>query len=324
MWAVPTVDDVPAWTELFAAVEAEDRLGEVLGEEDVGSVLALSYFDAARDGRLLWSPERELVASGTVVCFPSTRHRRIGLSGTVRPSWRGRGVGTALLTWQIERGLELAAELARAARGEAASAEIAAWLEVEAPEEDTGRNALFTDHGFSPLRYYLEMRRPLGEPFPEVAVPGVLSLVPFDPKRDADVRDAHNEAFLDHWGSTGLDAETWAMWVSGHHDFRPDLSFMVVDGDEIAGYALNSVHPNDWPELGFTEGWTHQLGVRRPWRGKGVARALLHATFNAFATEGLEFATLDVDSENPTGALALYLGMGYARDRCRVAWGRDV
>ena len=170
-WTVPTVADVPAWTELFAAVEAEDRLGEVLGEEDVGSVLGLSYFDAARDGRLLWSPEGELVASGTVVCFPSTRHRRIGLSGTVRPSWRGRGVGTALVTWQIERGLELAAE-------SAAVSPLEAWLEVEAPEEDAVRNELFTEHGFSPLRYYLEMRRPLAEPIIDVAVPGGLSLVP--------------------------------------------------------------------------------------------------------------------------------------------------
>jgi mycothiol synthase len=317
VWTVPTVADVPAWTELFAAVEAEDRLGEVLAEEDVGSVLELSYFDAPRDGRLLWSPDGELVASGTVVCTPSARQWRIGLSGTVRPSWRGRGIGTALVKWQVERGLEVAAERLR-------EAVLPAWLEVEAPEEDTSRNALFAEHGFSPVRYYLEMRRPLAEPIPDVAVPRGLSLVPFDPARDAAVRDAHNEAFLDHWGSTGLDAETWAMWVSGHHEFRPDLSFIVLDGEEIAGYAMNSVHPKDWPTLGFTEGWTHQLGVRRPWRGRGVARALLHATFTAFVAEGLEFAALDVDAENPTGALALYSGMGYARDRCRVAWGRDV
>src|SRR4051794_22519159 len=317
VWSAPTVADVPAWTELFAAVEAEDHLGEVLAEEDVGSVLGLSYFDAARDGRLLWTPEGELVASGIVECRPSTRHHRVGLPGTVRPSWRGRGIGSALLTWQVERGLQLAAELGKESRLEG-------WLELEAPEGDAVRSELFADHGFTPLRYYLEMRRPLNEPIAEVALPAGLTLEPFDRARDADVRVAHNEAFLDHWGSTGLDEETWGLWVSGHHDFRPDLSFVVYDGEQIAGYALNSVHPNDWPLLGFTEGWTHQLGVRRPWRGRGVARALLHATFTAFRAEGLEFAALDVDAENPSGALALYLGMGYARDRCRVAWGRDL
>jgi ribosomal protein S18 acetylase RimI-like enzyme len=55
-----------------------------------------------------------------------------------------------------------------------------------------------------------------------------------------------------------------------------------------------------------------------------VARALLHATMRAFRAEGMDCATLDVDSENPTGALALYQGVGYRRERSRVAWARHL
>jgi ribosomal protein S18 acetylase RimI-like enzyme len=198
------------------------------------------------------------------------------------------------------------------------------WLELSGGETDRARSELFAAEGFTPIRYYLEMRRPLADPVPEPALPPGLVLVPYDPARDEAVRLAHNEAFRDHWGSSPIDAETWRAWVTGHHDFRADRSLLVLDGDEVAGYALNSLHPLEWDALGFREGWTHQLGVRRRWRGRGVARALLAATMRGFAEEGLDFATLDVDAENPTGALALYRGVGYRRDRCRIAWARAL
>ena len=198
------------------------------------------------------------------------------------------------------------------------------WLEFFADEHDEARNTLFAAFGFEAHRYFLELRRPLSEPIPEVALTPDLRLVPFDPERDDATRLAHNEAFQDHWGSSAIDEETWATWVTGHRDFRSDLSFLVLDGDEVAGYAINAAHEIEWEALGFSEAWTHQLGVRRPWRGRGVARALLAASMQAFADEHLEFAALDVDAENPTGALALYLGIGYERDRTRVLWARQL
>ena len=98
----------------------------------------------------------------------------------------------------------------------------------------------------------------------------------------------------------------------------------MFDGDDIAGYVLNSIHPDDWPGLGFTEGWTHQLGVRRPWRGAASRPSCSTSSAAAFAADGLDFATLDVDAENPTGALGLYESQGYHRDRTRVAWSLPV
>jgi mycothiol synthase len=303
--------------EAVAAVEAVDRTGEALTEADLADQLELSYFDPEHDGRLIWSPDGDVVAYGTVESRPSDIRRRVSLDGAVRPEWRRRGIGRALAQWQIDRGLEVAAAADRSLPG---------WLEFAADERDEGRAALFTKLGFAPHRYYLEMRRSLRAPIPEPVVPDDLELVPFAPGMEESTRQAHNEAFRDHWGSSPIDDETWLTWVTGHRDFRADLSFVVTDRatGEVAGYAINAAHPNDWPALGFTEAWTHQLGVRRPWRGRGVARALLAASMRAFERDGLEFAALDVDAENPTGALALYQAMGYERDRSRVAWARQL
>lgn len=313
-WRAPTAADVPAWVDLLAAVESVDRTGEVIDAGEIEAMLGLSYVDPERDVRLAWEGDAPV---GFVSVLDPARGvpRRIAIEGAVRPNRRRRGIGGALLEWAVARADERAGE--RPVDGEG-------WIEVGAGEGDTGREALFRACGFTPVRWYFEMRRSLAADVPFPAVPRGLALVPFDPALDEDVRTAHNDAFRDHWGSMPIDPETWSTWVTGARDFRADCSFVVLDGDEVAGYALNALHPADWPGLGFREGWTHQLGVRRPWRGRGVARALLHATMRAFRAQGMDFATLDVDSENPTGALALYQRAGYRRERCRVAWTRPL
>lgn len=306
--------DLDAWVRALDVIEAFDRTGEVLDRSDLEDEIGMSSFDADQDVRLGWVAG-EVVAWGTVVCLPGARQRRVLTSGAVVPAYRGTGLGSELLEWQIGRGAEVAA-----VRG----GDAPAWLEVAATEGDLPRESLFRDSGFSPLRYYFEMRRPLaGFDVTPRDVPSPLRTVPYDRGLDDAVRDAHNEAFLDHFAASELDEESWRIWVTGD-DFRADLSYLVLDGDEVVGYVLNSLHPADWPSLGFTEGWTHQLGVRRPWRHRGVAHALLDATAVALSGEGVEFAALDVDADNPTGALGLYESNGYRRDKTRISWSRPV
>ena len=307
--------DLDVWVAALAEIEAFDRTGETLTRDDLEDELGLSYVDPETDVRLAWADGR-IVAWGSVVCIPSSHQRRVQVAGAVVPDARGQGIGTDLLTWLVARGSEVAASR---------PTDLPGWLEVAASDGDALREELFTAFGFDRLRYYFEMRRPLGElaPSPRSVAPP-LRVVPFDVAYDGATRDAHNEAFRDHFAANELDAETWGRWVTGGHGFRPDCSYLVLDGEEIAGYVLNSVHPDDWPSLGFTEGWTHQLGVRRPWRSRGVATVLLDLSAAAFAADGLDFAALDVDAENPTGALGLYESQGYHRDKTRVAWSLPV
>ena len=66
-----------------------------------------------------------------------------------------------------------------------------------------------------------------------------------------------------------------------------------------------------------TEGWVDVVGVRVPWRGRGVARALLLRVFAGLAEMGARSASLSVDAENATGASHLYTAAGM---RVRRAW----
>lgn len=73
---------------------------------------------------------------------------------------------------------------------------------------------------------------------------------------------------------------------------------------------------------GFKDGYTELLGVRRAWRGRGLAPALLIDAMSRYAAAGMERACLDVDTENPSGAVALYERLGYRPllGRQSVAW----
>jgi ribosomal protein S18 acetylase RimI-like enzyme len=91
---------------------------------------------------------------------------------------------------------------------------------------------------------------------------------------------------------------------------RLDLSFQAVDGDEVVGYSINGFMPDERVS-GRREGWVESLGVRRSWRGRGVASALLEHSFNAFIEAGMTHSMLGVDTENPTGAYRVYENVGY-------------
>ena len=52
------------------------------------------------------------------------------------------------------------------------------------------------------------------------------------------------------------------------------------------------------------------LGVLEEWRGRGIGKALLRRAFAELAGRGQREVRLGVDTQNATGAVALYGGVG--------------
>jgi len=88
--------------------------------------------------------------------------------------------------------------------------------------------------------------------------------------------------------------------------YDPDLWFLAVDGEKIAGVSLCDKSAHDDPNSGYVR----SLSVRRPWRRQGIALALLLHTFSEFYRRGTRKVALGVDAENLTGALHLYRKAG--------------
>ena len=55
--------------------------------------------------------------------------------------------------------------------------------------------------------------------------------------------------------------------------------------------------------------------VRRPWRGRGIGRALLLQECAELRRRGVAHAYFAVDAANPTGALRLFESVGFASRR---------
>jgi mycothiol synthase len=183
----------------------------------------------------------------------------------------------------------------------------------------TSLEGLLRRASFEPERWYWDMERPLTE-LPEVpAVPGI-DLVPFDRTRDEEVRRAHNAAFTEHFGSTERDETAWRSWFTGQRAFRPDLSVLALADGAVVGYVLAYVFEADTRATGARQSHLGQIGVLRPARGRGVATAAITAALRAAAEAGCATAGLQVDSENSTGAPALYRRLGFAPVRTRTSW----
>ncbi len=316
-WRAATADDVPALARLLAESEAVDQTGENYDEADLREELAEPGFDPARDTRLAVAGDGTLLAFGLVRVSSSVRDvDRVYLEGTVHPTVRRRGLGRRMLGWQEERGTEVHRERHPTVPGQ---------LAIGAYETLPGLLALAREAGYTPVRWWNEMERDLGDGLPPVpAVPDGLRLVGFDRSYDEAVRLAHQEAFAGHWGSTPPDPDRWRHWFTGSRAFRPDISLIVLDGDDVAAYLLSYFYAADAEATGIREAWVGQLATRAPWRRRGLGTLLLAAALDRYRDAGYQRASLGVDTENATGALGLYSRLGFVVDKRSVTSVKSI
>jgi len=294
--------DAEAWAELLAAKEKVDQEGENYNSDDLLEELGDPHLDASLDTVGLWAGDRmigfgKVHTSQTVIDVD-----RVRTEGTIHPEWRRRGLGTTLMRWLIHRAGEIHAAQHPDAPGEVNNGTISS---------NAGAVQLLTSLGFEETRYFFDMKRPLDQPVPEVPVVDGFRLQVFDPSVDETLRQTHNEVFRDHWGSTPRDEDSWKIWFTGARAFRSGLSYFAMDGDTIAAYVLGYEWEADTEATGIRELYIGQVGTRRAYRGRGLARAALAKVLAEGVQAGFQRAGLGVDADNPTGALGLYESLGF-------------
>jgi mycothiol synthase len=296
--------DAEAWAELLAAKEKVDQEGENYSADDLLEELDDPKLDAPVDTIGLWADGR-MIGFGKVYASSTTvvDVDRVRTEGTVHPEWRRRGIGTSIMHWLIRRAGEVHTAKHPESLGEVTNGAISTNL---------GADRLLRNLGFQEARYFFDMKRALDQPVPDVAVPDGLRLVPFDLCLDESLRVVHNEVFRDHWGSTPRDTESWGTWFTGARSFRAGSSYVVLDGETIAAYVLGYEWEADTEATGIRELYIGQVGTRRAYRGRGLARTALAKVLSEAVQAGYQRAGLGVDADNPTGALGLYESLGFA------------
>lgn len=315
LWRALDPADAPALHELVAAVEEGDAAPARTSLEEVAELFDGDWKDHARDTLVGVDPDGVMRAWAQVSTAPGdARVVRAFALGGVHPQWRRRGVGAALLGWTEGRARQLLASSGK---------DLPARIAVYCDDSAHATMALLRSSPFRPARYYTDMRRSLDDPLPDARAVDGVSIVAWTPELDEAVRLAHNEAFADHWGS---EPRTAGQWTHNRAMFAPGWSRVAVEDatGDVVGYALSGRYPQDWPVAGYSSGYTDLLGVRRAWRGRGIAVALLTAVMADYRADGMAYAELGVDTANPSGAHGLYAALGYEVIHGSTLWTVEI
>lgn len=304
-------DDIPAVADLLAAAEPLDRTGENENVDDLTEWFVNDRLDLTQDSRVVVTAVGDVIAWATVMDLGDHRDEyALRLDGRVHPDARGRGIGRALIGWQLDR----SRELHRARRPE-----MGARFAVGVTEAHERLERLVRRLDLEPVQYFFSMRRPLTA-LPEARVVEGVELLPYDWSRDDEMRRIHNRCFVDHFGTAERDSYTWRTFFTGQRAFRPDLSRLAVADGAILGYALVYEHEADTAATGVREAYLGQIGVLPEARGRGLAKAVIAAALSAAAADGAQRAGLTVDSNNTTGALGLYESAGFEVTHREAVW----
>lgn len=232
--------------------------------------------------------------------------------GHVHPAVRRRGLGAALFAWNLRRIRERASIIQPGAP---------IVVQGDAEDGEVGSIALLGRHGFERVRTFYLMRRDLTDPIPDIDLPGGFELRSVTPDQHRTIYDAEVEAFRDHWGHRE-GTEHGFQTTFGHKEIDTGLWVVAWDGDQVAGVIENWIWAEENAALDVERGWLETVCVLRPWRRRGLARAMTLASFHRLREAGMAEAMLGVDATNPTGALQLYEGVGFEIYRREGAYRR--
>lgn len=235
-----------------------------------------------------------------------------GQGEAVHVDHRGRGVEEALMDWMVRTARDKARDVP-------AGKEVI--LRHGCDQRDDYGNGLMANAGFEVIRYFSLMRKELWDIGRPVWPEGITVRSMRRPEDDVPFWTAKYEAFLDHWGMSDIPIEEsiprFRHWIDQDPSFDPKLFRAAMAGDEVAGVCFTLPKHQGDP----TEADLAILGVRRPWRRKGIAHALLLDAFEQCKAHGLKSVALGVDAANPTGAVALYEGAGMHVAEEYQTWG---
>ncbi len=310
--------DFPALAELISTVNVHD------GVDWLPTAEALRHDWEHTDGADLAEDVVVAEVGGVLVGYAEHSWRVRGkrafhhLHVAVLPELRRRGLGRALLAWAEAR---VASGLSTGGLGATLGLPhvLAGYADLEIPAIAPWATAA----GYTVDGYGVLMTRRLADPIPDVPLPAGLELRPVRREEHRRIWDADTEAFQDHRDPGTRTESDFEGWFS-QPNLDTGLWLVAWDGTEIAASVMNFVFPEENARLGLSRGWLEHVSVRRPWRKRGLATALIIGSLRVLKDLGLAEAALGADAENLTGAVHLYESLGFRRVRTAASYRKPI
>jgi mycothiol synthase len=296
----PVPEDAGAVADLMAACVRADGGAEGTSVEHV--LDDWREVDIRDEAVLVLGPDGEVAGYADVV---NRAFVTLTVYGYVHPEHRGRGIGAWLVGWGEDW-----------MRPRAALAPERAGVVIRHYVISTNNSArrLLDNLGYEAVRGTYVMEIHLEEEPPEPEWPEGVAVRTFAPGGDERaVFEAVEDAFGDVWGRP---RGTFERFVAMTEGLDPSLWLLATDGGEIAGVLLGKIVAG--------EGWVDVVGVRRPWRRRGLGLALLRRAFGEYRRRGVRRVELSVDAGSITGAPRLYGRAGMALKTSYVVYQKEL
>lgn len=285
-WRRATEDDVAAICALVIAVDIAEYGVPDYEEADVREDFARERFDLAND---TWLVHDETGATrGYAAAWDKRPHELVVGDAFSHPD------GPDLYPW-------LVGVVSRRTQ-EHADVSGEAKAHVFNSEPNTLRANALRDAGYDVCRVFRRMVIDLDVP-PPAPTPGPgITIRPVTPDDHETCWQVQRESFAEHFDYVAESYESWHARLVAGETYRPQF-WWLAEADGVPVGVLVGQHHDD-------NGWVKTLGVLRSARGRGVGTALLLTAFAAFRADGAAKVGLGVDSDNSSGAMALYERIG--------------
>jgi len=200
----------------------------------------------------------------------------------VQPAFRRRGIGSLLHAELCRHATMLGKES----------------LEVQVAGSDAASLVWLERRGYRETERLYSLRLDLATTtLPELVVPQGIQLVSLaeEPERSLEIFDLVRETTADVPGTVGEQVpeefENWAALELDPESRPPELAILALDGSTLAGAG--------WVRRdGIEKVWHSYTGVRRAWRGRGIARAIKLAQLQAAQASGCRYSLTDNHVDN--------------------------
>jgi mycothiol synthase len=233
------------------------------------------------------------------------------------PEWRGKGIGQVMLQW-IEDRLRVIAAGHPPQRPR--------FFQAFNVHPGTDYAALLEAAGYTPARYFYDMVRPTLDDLPDFLLPTGLEVRPALPEHYRQIWNQATEDFRDHWNFTPPTEADYQAYLNDPNLFQPHLWQVAWDiaANQVAGQVRTYIDHAGNEKFNRKRGYTEFISVSRPWRRRGLARALIALSLRAQRDQGMTESALGVDTENLSGATRVYEDCGFRVVKKGAVYRKDL
>lgn len=307
-------DDLEDIVELTNAADAVDRLHLGTTAEELRGRLHSPHSDPRQEVLVAQDRNKRIVAYARLELKSAPRQNRLYVHGAVHPDWREQEVQRLLLERMWQKAQE---------RRHSLGSKPAQFRTYCAAHQEN-RTALFESFGLRPVRYSPHMVCHALDNLAEPSVPPGLQVRPYVRGRDdGSALETVNQAYADIMDYAPATLEELRHWTASP-SFREELSAVALDVQEVVGLSLCTVNEGRMRLVGRKDVYVDTLAVHPAYRRRGLGSALLLASLHSMKQAGMESATLDTDTDNPTEAIRLYERVGFRELWRWVTYSRNM